>query len=253
MKQTVTLVLLLALALGLAACGGGTSPARAEDLPAEGEVLTARIVEDDGTDLLLAGLTDPYPGVYAVSKGDLAGAGVYTEDLRPGERGERVFGGSLTETRPARPEAVSRVVLLEDGRDRLYRLYLDVMEDLWEADPALRAGVDRIGFDLASTRLTPGEREALAILFARDHGDPEILFGTWQELADRGFIDGEDLVWEDGVLLSVQEKNDEAGQVRFDAGLWRSGLGACWFCDCASRRLIGGDWEHYTVGAQAVS
>ncbi len=250
-RTCILLVPALILALALAACGvpepmDGPGMVREPDL-------TARIIEDDGTGLLLAGHNEPYSDVYIVSKEALTDAGACPDELRPGEMLVLDFDGSLEETWPARLGKVSGVAVMEDGRDRLCQLYLDVLEDLWEKDPALHSGITMIGFDLASTRLTPSEQAAVALIFARDHGDLTPLPGTWQELADRGFIDEENLVWDDGILLSVKEKNDETGEVRFDAGAWRSGLGACFFCDCRSKMLLGGDWEPYTVGSEAVA
>lgn len=251
MKKFLYLVLALALALPLAACGA------AEPMDGPGMVrepdLTARIMADDGDDLLLAGLRAPYDDVYLVSKEALSAAGAYLEELRPGEMIVLDFDGSLEETWPARLGSVSGTAVMEDGRDRLYQLYLDVLEDLWAADPALHSEISQIGFDLAATRLSPGEQAAVALLFARDHGDLTPVLGTWQELAEAGVIDGENLTWDDGALLSVREKNDAYGEVLFDAELWRSGLGACLFCDCRSQKLLGGDWEPYTVGSEGAA
>ena len=251
MKKSIVVILTLALSLSLAACGtaqpmDGPGMAREPDL-------TARIMEDDGDELLLAGLREPYNDVYTVSKSALSDAGAYLEELRPGEMIALDFDGSVEETWPARLGSVTGATVMEDGRDRLYQCYLDVLEDLWEADPALHDGIMQIGFDLASTRLASSEQAAVALIFARDHGNLTPLLGTRQELTDAGFIDGENLVWDDGVLLSIQEKNDEPGKVLFDAELWRSGLGAYLFCDCESRMLLGGDWEPCTVGSEAVA
>ena len=251
MKKQICLLLTLALVLPLAACGV-IEPLDGPGMVREPE-LTARIIEDDGTDLLLAGLNEPYSDVYTVSREALTDAGVWLEELRPGEMIVLDFDGDVEETWPARLGSVSGVAVMEDGRDRLYQLYLDVLEDLWEKDPALHDGISQIGFDLASTRLAPSEQAAVALIFARDHGNLTPLSGTWQELADAGIIDGENLSWDDGVLLSVKEKNDGYGEVLFDAELWRSGLGAYLFCDCESKKLLGGDWEPYTVGSEAVA
>ena len=70
---------------------------------------------------------------------------------------------------------------------------------------------------------------------------------------DRGLIDGEDLVWPDGVLLSLTEKESGEGEVLFDAEIWCSGLGAYYFYDCTSRQVTGGDWTPCQVGGEAIS
>ena len=254
MKKKLLFPLLLALALALTACGSAGLPL--EDVPnpdCDGEVLSARVLENDGGTLLLAGLAEPYTDLYTVALSDLEAAGAYTEDLRPGERADLVFDGSVLETWPTQPGNVTGAYVIDDGRDRLFQLYLDVLEDLWEKDPALRENITQIGFDLSGTRLTGAEQSGVEYLFARAHGSPEIVTGTWQELVDRGLIDGEDLYWPDGVFFSITEKNEADGAVVFDAQMWRSGLGACFLNDCGSKRLIGGDWEPYTVGSEAVS
>ena len=253
MKKRIVVIVTLVLTLALAACGtASVQPVDGPGMIREPD-LTARIMEDGGDELLLAGLREPYSDVYTVSKSALTDAGAYLEELRPGEMLALDFDGSVEEAWPARLGSVTGAAVTEDGRDRLYQCYLDVMEDLWEKDPALHDGITQIGFDLASTRLAPSEQAAVALIFARDHGNLTPLLGARQELTDAGFIDGETLVWDDGVLLSIREKNDEDGEVLFDAELWRSGLGAYLFCDCRSKKLLGGDWEPCTVGSEAVA
>ena len=248
------LYLVLALTLALAACGTAPSPDEPADGPgAAGERLRARVFDTDADTLLLAGLEAPYDEVYAVPAEALPAVGVPPEELRTGAMVELTFDGSVEETFPARLGEITWATVPDDGYDGLCRLYLDVLEDLWSVDPALHADIARLGFDLGSTRLTPSEQAALGLVFARTHGIGETVFGTWQELAEQGLIDGENLCWDDGALLSVREKNDEYGQVLFDAEIWRSGLGAYLFCDCGSQKLLGGDWEPYTVGSEAVA
>ena len=256
MKKPIPILLALALTLALAACGSASPAGEAPEAtvhPAEGPAVTGRILDNDGTALLLAGLAQPYDSLYTVSLSSLEEAGLYTEDLRPGERVELAFDGTVQETLPGQIGNVTGVTVIEDGRDRLYQLYLDALEDLWAADPALHDGITTLGFDLASTRLTPAERQGVETLFARAHGNPAVVEGTRQELTDRGLIDGENLYWPDGVLLSLTEKESGEGKVLFDAEIWRSGLGACYLYDCTSRQVAGGDWTLFQVGGEAVS
>ena len=81
-----------------------------------------------------------------------------------------------------------------------------------------------------------------------------------QELADQGYIDRENLYWEDGVLFSITEKAEPVyfmpegmAAVTFDAEKWRSGLGAYFFCDCTSFQTAAGHWDGYSVGSEAIS
>ena len=70
MKKPIPILLALALTLGLAACSaaspGGEAP-EATVHPAEGPAVTGRILDNDGTALLLAGLAQPYDSLYTVS------------------------------------------------------------------------------------------------------------------------------------------------------------------------------------------
>ena len=61
-------------------------------------------------------------------------------------------------------------------------------------------------------------------------------------------------MWEDGCFLSIEEKEGSADDaVTFTAELWRSGLGALYFCDCTSSRAADGHWSAYVPGPIAVA
>ena len=159
---------------------------------------------------------------------------------------------------------------LEDGFDDLCRLYLDVLNDLWEVDPSLNDGITELGVDLSGTSLPESEQAAVAYAFGSAHG-LMAMEGTYQDFVDSGYIDGEALFWKDGCLFSVKETQDENpvtfnlpsfgpgdempdySGVRFDAEKWRSGLGAYFFTDCTAVRNGGGQWGDYTVGAEAIA
>ena len=80
-----------------------------------------------------------------------------------------------------------------------------------------------------------------------------VLEGTWEELVDQGYIDGENLYWEDGYFLSATETQRTDTGLTFSAQLWRSGLGALFYSDCNVGREVNGPWEEYIIGAVAVS
>ena len=87
---------------------------------------------------------------------------------------------------------------------------------------------------------------------------------------DQGYIDGENLLWEDGCLFSIRETQDQDpvafslpcvgpgdeipdyNGVRFDAEKWRGGTGAYSFTNCTAAS-VDGHWSVYTVGAEAIS
>lgn len=155
---------------------------------------------------------------------------------------------------PVLGETVSAPEAPEEGS--LGALYLRVLEDLWAVDSALNENITMIGMDLSATSLTEEERTAVAQTFAAAHGK-ELVEGTWQELRDGGYIDGENLCWEDGCHFSITELPLEGtyslNVVSFDAQKWRSGLGAYFFCDCTSVQSALGVWGDYAVGSEAIA
>ena len=245
----------------LAACAAGGSPVFS-GTPSNEEQTTGettqpaavtticRVVSNNGS-LLLAGM-DGDPNIYILTPED-------TTNLAVGTLVEVTYDGSIMETWPAQFSGVSAVKTVEGGFDDLCGLYLQVLEDLWEVDSGLNSDLTYIGVDLSETSLSESERAAVAWAFAGRHGG-ELVTGTWDELADQGYIDRENLYWEDGILFSITEKDDPVyflpegmAAVTFDAQKWRSGLGAYFFCDCTSVQTAGGHWDGYTIGSQAIS
>ena len=242
---------------------------------------TFRLIDagDGGESALLAGL-DGGPGdVYTLDifgVEDLTIEGYTQEEMYlidwspvPGALVEITWDGSVMESYPARFGEVASVRILEDGFNDLCRLYRDVLNDLWEVDPGLNDGITELGVDLSETSLPESEQAAVAYAFGMDHG-LMAMEGTYQDFVDGGYIDGENLYWEDGCLFSIKETQDEdpvvfslpsmvPGEempdysgVRFDAEKWRSGLGAYFFMDCTAVSTDG-RWGDYTVGAEAIS
>ena len=209
-----------------------------------------RVVSNDGS-LLLAGM-DGDTNIYTLTPEDAT-------NLATGTLVEVTYGGSILESWPAQFGGVTAVEAMVGGFDDRCALYFQVLEDLWDVDPGLNSDLTYLGVDLSQTSLSESERSAVAWAFAGRHGG-ELLTGTWEELADQGYIDRENLYWEDGILFSVKEKAEPVyfmpegtAAVTFDAEKWRSGLGAYFFCDCTSVQSADGHWDGYTVGSEAIS
>ncbi len=133
-------------------------------------------------------------------------------------------------------------------------LYLGVLEDLWNVDPGLNDGISQIGIDLSElSHLTEVEKEAVMHEFASKHNLPYIE-GTWEELCEQGYIDKDNLYWENGLFFSIKTNEDDSVSeiTAFDAQKWRSGLGAYYFGQCTSQKNADGKWT-YTVGQEAIS
>ena len=288
----------------LSACGQNPSPGSSQQ---EGRVsgmeadpsgggaalLTCRIISGaGGGELLLAEQGEGFyngTGVYTLSVGQipvlLDGASASAEDLEDGMLVEISCSGMVEETFPARlggVTALSAASSADGGFDNLCTLYLQVLEDLWEADGGLNQGITELGVDLSQTRLTVSERSAVAWAFGQARGLAPVE-GTYEELAEQGYLDsisasapaqesGEEPAlyqWEDGCLFSIVENEEEPvvfslpnmgpgeeapayNGVRFDAQKWRSPLGAYYFTDCTAVS-VDGHWNGYTVGEEAIS
>ena len=142
-----------------------------------------------------------------------------------------------------------------DIRTDVCELYLEVLEDLWNVDPGLNDGISQIGIDLSElSHLTELEKETVMHEFASKHNLPFIA-GTWEELCEQGYIDKDNLYWEDGLFFSIKTNEDgdsDPEHTAFDAQKWRSGLGAYFFGQCTAQQNADGKWS-YTVGQEAIS
>ncbi len=139
-------------------------------------------------------------------------------------------------------------------------LYLKVLEDLWETDAGLNHDIKYISIDLSEApgELTEGEKSAISYIFAKAH-DKQCLQLTFEELREQGYIEKDELYWENGLLFSItdsmkaEERYNGLRVIKFDAQKWRSGLGAYIFSDCTASWPQMGTWTDYNVGAHAIS
>ena len=150
-------------------------------------------------------------------------------------------------------------------REDACELYLEVLEDLWNVDSGLNGGISQIGIDLSElSHLTEAEKDLVISEFASKHNLPYIK-GTWEELCEQGFIDKENLYWEDGLFFSIKTDEEAVWNLpcvkegdpipeltAFDAQKWRSGLGAYFFGQCTAQKNADGKWS-YTVGQEAIA
>ena len=285
--RTITGILTLLLSLSLlTGCGGQpqagdpppTKPLDAvdgggDDLTREGPsaTLTCRIVDGaESGNLILARADGTGGDVYTLSVTDSisvlrADGSSGRNELRDGMIVHVRYSGDILETYPAQLASVSAIEMAENDVDDRCGLYLQVLEDLWNVDPGLNADITELGVDLSGlTDLSDGEKSAVAWHFGELHGLTPIE-GTWAELCEQGYIDRENLYWEDGCLFSLttdteavwslpmlEEGEEPPTLTAFDAQKWRSGDGAYFFCDCVGQMAENGTWT-YTVGSEAIS
>lgn len=300
--------LLLALCLLLSACGGapaeepqdpdgtevktlegepapGSAPSLAED--EEPTVVTCRIVDGASEgNLLLAELDEGLyggAGVYRLNVKDvpvtLDGEAAEPSVLEDGMAVDVAFNGFVAESFPAQFGEVYSVSAWSRGRGRnpmgttydLCGLYLQVLDDLWQKDPALNEDISQAALDLSQApgELTEGEKQALVHRFGELHG-VEAFAATFEELKDQGYLSAEPLGdgapegaaflhWEDGCLFSITPNEDHAEEVYslpvifFNAEKWRSSLGAYCFYDCSALWAESGTWTGYQIGSEMIS
>ena len=246
----------------LLCCACGKNGKNAAGAPPEGSV-AMRVIEGGGTErLVLAG--EKNGDFYTADAKELT---VYTDgekadaaDLKNGMAVTLDPGFELLETWPAQIKGAT--VRADGGGDKdghgdLAGVYLQVLEDLWERDPALNDGASYVSVDLSDAPggLTEGEKSAVAWIFAGRH-NAEALQLSFEELKTNGYISDGALYWETGVLMQIarsQNGADSAAKVGFEAKKWRSGDGAVYFRDCSAKRGAGEQWEAYKVGSYAVS
>lgn len=273
------------LCLGLlVGCGGGEPGTSGDgsvttELP-EYPTLTCRIVDgaEDGS-LLLAEVDGD--GVYRITVTEdipvtLDGESASANHLEDGMPITITYDGLVQESYPAGLGEIYGIAAYSLGTEQnpaggyydLCGLYLQVLEDLWNADSGLNGGVEIIGLDLSQAPggLTESEQAALAWRFGELHGLP-VVTGTYEELVEQGYITGEPLgdgsaeflEWENGILFSITGSDGQAGTayslpaLSFDAEKWRSSLGTYRFNDCFCLWPESGSWSTYSVGSEMIS
>lgn len=250
MKKRVFALLLSALILLLCACGGKPSAS----------ANTYKIIEVGERTLLVTGSEGDFDLSSVSTEGaritDEKGREITHSDLRPGMILELGGCSAPYETYP-RQFDVKSVRVLKQGDD-LVGLYRRVLWELWENDPALNENITTIGIDFSGlSNLSEVERNALKYtlecdVWVKTGQFVDVVTGTWQELCDEGYIDDENLYWEDGVYLSIVVTNPGEREFTFEAQKWRSGTGAIWFKGCTAKQGKAGQWN-YELGGFAIA
>ncbi len=155
------------------------------------------VVSIDGDNLLLAEEGEDAAGVYRIGINGVnilseEGSGLPESEIKEGSMIDVVFSGYIEETFPGRLCDVTAVKIKEKEFDSLCSIYLTVLEELWEVDGALNSDITVAGMDLSATGLSYAEQSALAWRFGEIHG-VEIIQGTFEELAEPGYINEEEL------------------------------------------------------------
>ena len=278
MKKRTVLLSLFAILSILLFCG----------CEREQEITSLRIVDGAETgQLVLAGETAS--DIYTLDVQDikvfLDGKKANATALEDGMMAEVVYNGIVGESWPMVFGKVYEVRVYSLGSEKnpggsyydLCGLYLQVLEDLWNADAGLNNEIQYISVDLtgAPGNLTDGEKAAIAWVFGGKHGVQALTLSS-QELQEQGYFTeinptGKGLsmstddnrpkayLWEDGVLFTII---DNMGQdaatyslpvIKFNAWKWRTPLGAYWFSNCSAVWSEFGTWSSYNVEYELIS
>lgn len=261
MKKRI-LFLAALLALLLSACSGSVSCPAEDPMPGERQVISRYKIMDvceyEGNYSVLAVNWEAerseltFVGIRDAELSGWDGAVLSAADLRPGMIVDVTWGGMVAESWPCQIH-VDKVQVVKQGDD-LVGLCRQVITDLWAEDSGLNGGAEILGFDFSTlTNLADCERTALEYLVSCDVGlGLQYVTGTWEELCEQGYIDRENLYWENGVFLSITLEEEGSGTFRFEAEKWRSGLGAIFFTDCTAKRGCDGKWS-YEIGGFAIA
>lgn len=241
-----------------------------------------RIVDgaESGT-LMLAGLDGGAGDIYRLSS-TREGIEIYLDGekadasaLEDGMAIQITWDGLVLETYPAQIPGTPTIEAWSIGSEEnpggtyydLCGLYLQVLNDLWEVDPALNENKSMIGLDLtqAPGGMTDSEKSALAHRFGELHG-VEVYLTTFEQLKEEGALTEQTLgngkafyTWEDGCLFSITPHEVDEAEIyslpvlRFDAEKYVGPLAAYIFYDCSAVWPAFGTWSEYNIGSEMIA
>ncbi|MCD4714160.1 MAG: YobA family protein [Clostridiales bacterium] len=239
-------VMIILMVLFLVGCSNNTA-----ELPKADALIEGKIVDLDENGFLFT--TDTSSLIRVGMEGT-----IYDEDnqetdvssLKLGQWIEIGFSGAIMESYPGQLADIKFIHIVEQ-QDNMVGFYRMVIDDLWQTDEGLNSDIEYIALDLSQiTNLSESEKQALLYLTSGQYKLTG-LSATYEELVDQGYIDGENLYFEDGLLFTFDIKSTSDTAMKFDVTKWRSGLGAYFFMDCEAKKTKDG-WT-YEVGSEAIS
>lgn len=250
MKKTLIVqIAMITLILSFTAC---TIHDGSAQIPSTEAVLAGKIAGMYDNTFLVAG-TGP-ADLYIVSMElDIYGKDNKAADtaaLRAGQKIEIGYNGGIMESYPAQlGEPVYIKIIRQD--DDLVGFYQSVLNDLWKKDKGLNPETGMLAFDMSQIKnMNEGEKSALVYTMSEAFGLTGMT-GTFDELSEQGYINREQLYFENGILIRFELSDVTEDSFTFDVSKWRSGTGAYFFQDCKAVNS-GGVWS-YTVGSEAIS
>lgn len=157
--------------------------------------------------------------------------------LRTGMHVRLNFDGYIQETYPALIPSPVRLQVLEQKPD-LLGFYLDIIQTIYDMDPALNDGVRILAFDLSGiTNLTEGEKNALLweVQELPVFSAMEVRQGDFDTLSGEGLINKVHLEFEKGLLFTISDTALKQDHFTFSIKKWRSGTGSLGYDDIEVR------------------
>jgi hypothetical protein len=151
------------------------------------------------------------------------------------------YSGEIMESYPA--QIICKKLKVID-HDILLDGYMAVIDDIYKLDDGLNAEITTIAVDTSTlTNLTEEEKERLLTMIGDKYGLTTIA-GTFDELAEEGLIDKENLYFEEGIHIIIENPEYDRRSETLTCGIkkWRSGLGAIG-ADDVTAEFNGSTWE----------
>ncbi|OOB76907.1 MAG: hypothetical protein BEN19_03435 [Epulopiscium sp. Nuni2H_MBin003] len=199
--------------------------------------------------LLVIGLDENFSGLCNVNTTNI----ILDDDLTVGDTIEITFDGNIMESWPAQIGKVDSIVITHQGSDTL-NVYREAFYDLRYTDIDLDRQAELIAVDLTEvTNLNDSQKQALLYLVSCDIDlFDKIYESTFTELEQQGFIKNEEVedtfftYFENGVIYTLKNHQEDVHNFSFDIEKWTSSLGAIGFSECTA--TLKDDIYIWTIG-----
>lgn len=153
------------------------------------------------------------------------GESITLDQLGTGDIIVVTYNGIIAESYPAQ---ITATKVEKVGHNNLLEGYLALIDDIYQEDAGLNSEIDTIALDTTQwIQVTKINKEMIFAKVKEAYGY-EVIEGTYDELAEQGLIDKENLSFPKGILIQIKEMEYNSKKETITCGIskWRSGLGA---------------------------
>lgn len=146
-------------------------------------------------------------------------------DLKPGDRIKISYGGEILESYPAQISA-DKIELI--GHDYVVDGFFALIDDIYNEDIGLNHDISMIAIDTRNLDMLSETEIEIILSMVKKEYNFEVIQGSFDELAEQGLIDKENLYFKDGILLEFNEVkiSKDGKKITCSIKKWRSGKGA---------------------------